>query len=298
MPSLAGPRALRLREVHAPGVGLSQPAPAATKNDSQRANLHLLPEFYLKIPPFVTDLGIGRASLASLMNLLPAVGGRRGLTLLEVVILIGLVSLVLLLLVPALLPSRSRNAATRVQCINNLRHVAFAYRVFASENDDKFPFRITNSLAYGNVTQAWLHFQTLSNELGSARNLICPSDRSRLDDTALDFLTGPAAGPTSLSSKGNAAVSYTASLDADKTQLSTILTSDRHFATNSNNLVERVYLTSTNLAAPSWTSSQHNGAGSFALSDSSVQQVTSADLAHQVRQQGIATNRLPLPLLP
>jgi hypothetical protein len=232
------------------------------------------------------------------MKILPAVGGRRGLTLLEVVVLIGLVSLVILLLVPALLPSRSRNAAARVQCINNLRHVGFAYRVFASENDDKFPFRITNSLAYGNVTQAWLHFQALSNELGSARSLICPSDRSRLNDTALDFLTGPAAGPASLSSKGNAAVSYTASLDADKTQINVILTSDRHLATNNSNLAERIFLASTNLTAPSWTASLHNGAGGFASADGSVLQVTSADLARQVRQQSIATNRLLLPLLP
>ena len=60
----------------------------------------------------------------------------------------------------------------------------------------------------------------------------------------------------------------------------------------------RLFLASSNVPSASWTASQHDGAGNYALSDGSVQQATSSLLANQVHQQGIATNRLLLPLLP
>ncbi|MEN9572496.1 MAG: hypothetical protein RL514_351 [Verrucomicrobiota bacterium] len=52
------------------------------------------------------------------------------------------------------------------------------------------------------------------------------------------------------------------------------------------------------MTTTAWTPAQHNGAGNYVLSDGSVQQATSSALATQVRHQGIATNRLLLPLLP
>ena len=80
---------------------------------------------------------------------------------------------------------------TRIHCASKLKQVGLAYRVFANDNDDKFPFLVTNSLAYGNVTQAWLHFQAMSNECCSAKILICPSDRERLSGRARTCLRVP-----------------------------------------------------------------------------------------------------------
>jgi hypothetical protein len=109
---------------------------------------------------------------------------------------------------------------------------------------------------------------------------------------------GTSATATSLSTKGNRAVSYTASLDADPTFPNVILTTDRHLLTTRANQDGRLYLASSNLTSASWTTNLHNAAGNLALSDGSVQQATSSALANQVREQGIATNRLLLPLLP
>lgn len=191
-----------------------------------------------------------------------------------------------------------RGKAARIKCVNNLKQIGLAYKVFANDNDDKFPFNFTNSLAYGNVTQAWLHFQAMSNECGSARILICPDDRERLVNQKSDFGMGPLATSASLSWKSNYAVSYFASLDADETQPNIILSGDRHLLTNRFNMDGRLFLATSNITSASWTTNQHDGGGNFALSDGSVQQVTSHGLTAQMHMQGIATNRLLLPLLP
>lgn len=187
---------------------------------------------------------------------------------------------------------------TRIHCANNLKQVGLAYRVFSNDNDDKFPFFVTNSLAYGNVTQAWLHFQAMSNECGSARILICPSDRERLAYQMSNFGMGPSATAVSLSTKSNFAVSYFASLDANETMPNVILSGDRHLLTNRFNVDGRLFLASSNLSSAAWTTNQHDGAGNIAMSDGSVQQANSSYLASLIALQGIATNRLLLPLLP
>lgn len=219
------------------------------------------------------------------------------MTLLEFVVVTGLLGLIVMMLLPGLSMPK-RHGGTRIKCANNLKQIGLAYRVFANDNDDKFPFLVTNSLAYGNVTQTWLHFQAMSNEMGSAMILICYSDRERLNNIMSDFGMGTMAGAYSLSTKSNSAVSYFASLDADQTLPNTLLAGDRHLLTNSFNVDGRLLLASSNLTAASWTTSQHNGGGNYALSDGSVQQAPSSALATQVRLQGIATNRLLLPLLP
>lgn len=223
---------------------------------------------------------------------------QRGMTLGEVIALLFIAAILVMMMLPALKPRRNTGIAARMKCATNLKQVGVAYRVFANDHDDKFPFLVTNSLAFGNVTQAWQHFQAMSNELASAKVLMCPADRERVNDLTADFLTGPTATALSLSSKSNRAVSFTASLDADPTLPNVILSSDRHLLTTRTNLDGRLFLASSNEASYAWTKSQHDGAGNFALSDGSVMQATSSALAAQVLKQGIATNRLLLPLLP
>ncbi len=197
----------------------------------------------------------------------------------------------------ALTPRRHQHYG-RIKCANNLKQIGLSYKVWANDNDDKFPFLVTNSLAFGNVTQAWQHFQAMSNEMGSAKILMCPWDRERYNDMTRDFLAGPTATAESLSSKSNRAVSVFASLDADETLPNTILTGDRHLVTNRFNLEGRLFLATTNRTSAAWTTNEHDGRWNIALADGSVQQVTSSGLASQIRSQGIATNRLLLPLLP
>lgn len=191
-----------------------------------------------------------------------------------------------------LLPSR--RPAYRNVCAQNLKQVALAYKVFANDNDDKFPFATTNALAGGNDHTLWLHFQAMSNECGSAKILMCPADRERLNNIKADFT----AGPLGLASAGNAALGYGASLDADETLPNAILAIDRNLVTNAMNLFGKVFIATAAGPPPEWDTRQHNLRGNLALADGSVQQVTHAGMAALVRDAGLATNRLLLPLLP
>ena len=102
----------------------------------------------------------------------------------------------------------------------------------------------------------------------------------------------------SLSSRSNRAVSYFAALDADETQPNSFISGDHHLKTNRWNMDGHLFLAITNRPT-AWTTNLHDGGpGNVALADGSVQRLTSSALADAVRLQGIATNRLLLPLLP
>ena len=114
--------------------------------------------------------------------------------------------------------------AARIRCVGNLKNLGLAFKVFANDNDDKFPFATTNVLAGGNDHTLWLHFQAMSNECGSAKILVCPADRERYDNIKSDF----SAGPDGLASVGNAAVGFAAGLDASESNPNSILLLDRN----------------------------------------------------------------------
>lgn len=232
------------------------------------------------------------------MNLDPTQRSERALSLIETIVV---VLLLVVLAVLALMWANQglRERAVRFKCRNSVRSMALAYKVFANDNDDKFPFSATNALAASNVAATndhtlWLHFQAMSNELGSSKILICPADRERFGNMKRDF----GAGADGLGSAGNAAVSYGGSLDASEARPNTILLLDRNLVTNTLNLGGKVFLAVSNRPPPEWDQRMHKFNGNAALADGSVQQVSNAGLADLVRLQGIATNRLLLPLLP
>lgn len=188
----------------------------------------------------------------------------------------------------------------RISCVSNLKNVGLGFRVFANDNDDRLPFNTTNSLGFTNTAWVWEHFQAMSNEMGSAKILVCRADRERYTNIMSDFGMGPHMTSTSLARQRNAAVSYFVSLDADETLPNVMMVGDRNLITNSANLHGKV-LASSPASLTAWDERQHGRRGNATLSDGSVQWMTNPMLEKQVAMSssgGPATNRLLLPLLP
>ena len=103
------------------------------------------------------------------------------------------------MLLPALAQAKSR--AQSINCINNLKQVGLAFRVWELDHNNQFPFNVSTNAggtlelvslgADGNDRHPALHFQVLSNEMGSTKILVCAGDSSKT--AALDFQSlGPA----------------------------------------------------------------------------------------------------------
>src|SRR5213596_2841796 len=93
----------------------------------------------------------------------------RAFTLAELLVCVGIVFLVALVLVrPAGLGTRGK--AERIRCVNNLKDLALAQRIFASDNSEP-------TLKNETTATAANYFQIWSNQLSTPNVLICPTDR-------------------------------------------------------------------------------------------------------------------------
>jgi hypothetical protein len=101
--------------------------------------------------------------------------------------------------------------AQAIQCMNNLKQVGLAFRLWEVDHQNRFPFQASTNdggtlelchrQSDGSDSAALHHFQVLSNELGTPKLLVCPADsRARvaqnfptLQATNLSYLlfTGP-----------------------------------------------------------------------------------------------------------
>lgn len=92
------------------------------------------------------------------------------------------------------LPLRASDESS-IRCVNYLKQIGLAFRLWAGDNNDSFPFNVsTNSggtkelcrvVENGLDINAAAHFQVLSNELNEVKILVCPNDTKK--SPARDF---------------------------------------------------------------------------------------------------------------
>ena len=176
---------------------------------------------------------------------------------------------------------RDRGKAGRIKCVNNLKNVGLAFRIFATDNGDRFPGSLvmSNALDLASINVEWV-YGLISNELSTPKILSCPVDRDR--QATESFATFSATN-----------VSYFVSLSARESDPHAFLAGDRNMQVNGKLASRLLPLTSNDVVA--WTGDIHADQGNIAMGDGSVQQMTSTQLKGSVRGLGGNTNYLVFP---
>jgi competence protein ComGC len=210
-------------------------------------------------------------------------GRSRAMTLTEVIVVVAVMVVLIGLLLPALV---SGHGHQRPACVNNLKQIGLAARIFAIDTEGKFPWQVSTndggSREYLEVSNsAFRHFQVMSNELSTPKILVCPQDRKR------------AWGTNWVMGFDNRNVSYFVGLNASETNANSILSGDRYLAGNRESTNGFLELTSGDTIG--WTKKYHDFQGFVAFGDGSVRWLDSPALQKALRNSGVATNRLAIP---
>jgi len=207
--------------------------------------------------------------------------------LFEVGVVIAVVMILALIIVPTVGNlSQAHTGAARIHCVNQLKQIGLAYRVWASDNLGKYPMGAsvadggaTELVATGNAVQSFL---VMSNELSTPYVLHCPMD-------AVRFQTNSFAGFSSSN------LSYFVGVDVtNDVNPQMILSGDDNLEIGGVPVKAGLLALPTN-APVAWTAARHNIVGNIGLADGSVLQATRHGLQQAFQQTGDSTNRLAIP---
>jgi len=207
---------------------------------------------------------------------------KRGLTLVEFLIVLSVIAFLVFLILPGLEAAKRRPS---INCINNLRQIQLAFKVWSADNNDKFPMQVPmvngGTMESANRGVAFVNFLLMSNEISAPKLLICPQDKER--KAALSF-----------GELRNENISYFVGIDAEKTCTNAILVGDRNLTIDDETVKTGLALVGPNSLA-GWAEEPHQNKGNLGMADWSVHRTTASDLQGMLRKTGFVTNRFAVP---
>lgn len=198
---------------------------------------------------------------------------RRGFTWLELLLVVIVVVILAGLVLPMLTPRRKADGR-RIQCVNNLKMLGLGLRIFATDNQGKFPWAVPvreggTQEEIADEQRIWRHVAVLSNELSTPKILMCPKDPrfDKLGNKSLTF--GTPTNNNTLQFGHNEHLSYFLATGANEEEPELLMGGDRNLTRNGVPVQGRITPTPTDLFQFS-NPGHHDGAGNVLMSDGAV----------------------------